>query len=274
MDLWYILLNTIIYGGCALIIAEIFSYGKFLHFAIWSYIMVAGYIFIFLNKFGLNTANLIMILSLLLCFFGTNYLLLKVFPNERKREQAWLIITLWISILLENLWNYFYGWAAVSTKFWDVSNILLIALLIWLFWISYYFYKVSCIGKEFKAISEWWEIASGLWINVNRNIQLLSIFLFIVILLIAYLLINTSSIRMQDGFYYMIKWIWIMMLVGLSKKEWLLLWALIYVLIEYFLFVKLWLPLMYKESLILLIIIFCLLFKPEWLFNRKRFRKI
>ena len=229
---------------------------------------------IFLSKFWLNISNVIMILSLLVMFFGINYLLLKLFPNYTKREQAWLIITLWISILLENLWNYFYWWSAVSTRFWNISNIILIILLIWLFLISFYFHKFSYIGKEFKAISEQWWIVHWLWIKADYHIQMHSIFLFIMMLLIAYLIINTGSIRMQDGFYYMLKWIWIMMLVGLSRREWLFLWALIYVLIEYFLFVNLWLPVMYKESLILLVIIFCLLYKPEWLFNWKKFRKI
>lgn len=274
MDFGYILLNTVIYGSCALIISEFFSYSKFLHFAVWSYIMVAGYILIFLRKFWLNITNIIMILALIFFFFGVNYLLLKVFPNAKKREQAWLIITLWVSILLENLWNYFYWASAVYTQYSGISNVSLIILLIWLFVVSFYFHKFSYIGKEFKAISEWWKIVHWLWINADYHIQMHSIFLFIIMLLIAYLIINTGSIRMQDGFYYMLKWIWIMMLVGLSRKEWLLLWALIYVLIEYFLFVKLWLPVMYKESLILLIIIFCLLYKPEWLFNWKNFRKV
>lgn len=274
MDRGYILLNTIIYGCCALVISDFFSYNKFLNFAIWSYIMVACYILVFINKFWINIANIIMIFVVLIGFFGINYMILKKFPNDKKKEQVWLIITLWISIFLENLWNYFYWASSVYNHSWDISDTLLVILFIWLFCISFYFHRFSYIWKEFKSINEYWDITRELWIKIDNHIQILSVFLFLIILLLAYLLIHTSSIRMQDWFFYMIKWIWIMMLVGLSRKEWLLLWALIYVLIEYFLFVKLWLPVMYKESLILLIIIFCLLYKPEWLFNWKNFRKI
>lgn len=269
MDLWYILLNTIIYGGCALIISEIFSYGKFLHFAVWTYIMVAWYIFIFMSKFWLNVPNIIMIFSLLLFFFGVNYLLMRSFSSN-KREQIWLIVTLWVSIFLESLWNYLYWASAVSFQSTSISNILLVVLLICLFCILLYFHKFSYMGKEFSAIDENWNFARELWIKTNHHVQVLSVFLFCIILLIAYLLVKTSSIRMQDGFYYMIKWIWIMMLVWLSRKEWLLLWALIYVIIEYLLFVELWLPIMYKESMTLVVIIFCLLYKPEWLFSFRR----
>jgi hypothetical protein len=54
-----------------------------------------------------------------------------------------------------------------------------------------------------------------------------------------------------------------MILVGISKKEYMLFGALLYVVMEYLLFIQLGLPISYKETFILIVIVAVLLFKPE-----------
>jgi branched-subunit amino acid ABC-type transport system permease component len=71
----------------------------------------------------------------------------------------------------------------------------------------------------------------------------------------------------------MIKALGIMILVGTTRKEYLFLGALLYVLVEYGLFIVWGLPISYKETLILLVILGVLLFRPEGIFARRE-RKI
>jgi branched-subunit amino acid ABC-type transport system permease component len=62
-----------------------------------------------------------------------------------------------------------------------------------------------------------------------------------------------------------------MLLVGIAKKEWMYIGALLYVVVEYLLFIQWGFPMEYKETLILLVILLVLIFKPEGLFMiRKR----
>jgi branched-subunit amino acid ABC-type transport system permease component len=69
----------------------------------------------------------------------------------------------------------------------------------------------------------------------------------------------------------MIKALGIMVLVGTVRKERMFAGALLYVLVEYLLFIERGLPISYKETLILVVILGVLLFKPEGLFTcRKR----
>lgn len=76
-----------------------------------------------------------------------------------------------------------------------------------------------------------------------------------------------------DWIFYLLKGVWIMVLVWITKIEYSFIWALIYVIFEYILFISLWVEITYKESLILLIILIILIFKPNWLFTLKT-RKI
>ncbi|MDR0369441.1 MAG: hypothetical protein LBH96_02675, partial [Candidatus Peribacteria bacterium] len=77
-------------------------------------------------------------------------------------------------------------------------------------------------------------------------------------------------LRASDGLFYMIKAMGIMILVGTARRERIFAGALLYVLVEYLLFIVWGLPISYKETFILLVILGVLLFKPEGLFNRKK----
>ncbi len=54
-----------------------------------------------------------------------------------------------------------------------------------------------------------------------------------------------------------------MIMIGLEKKEYIYLGALVYVALEYIIFIGLGMPIQYKETLILVIILAILLIKPE-----------
>jgi branched-subunit amino acid ABC-type transport system permease component len=59
----------------------------------------------------------------------------------------------------------------------------------------------------------------------------------------------------------------VMILVGIAHKQYVFLWALLYVLIEYVMFIELGWPIAYKETLILVVILLILILKPEGLFS-------
>ena len=267
MDIWYIILNTIIYGCCALILADMFSYWKIFNFALWSYIMFAGYIIFNCINYWFNTINICAIMVLLISFFLINKLLLKIFPSSKKRTQASLIVTLWISLFLDNFCNFIYWWRWVSLPTQKFNFVILTILFLIIFIVFFYFHRISFYWKTLNAINENENIVLWLWIKKDKIIQIWFILLFLIIVLLWYILIINWSIKMQSWLFYVIKWIWIMLLVWLAKKEWIFLWALIYVIIEYILFNKLWLPIAYKETFILLCVALILLFKPEWLFS-------
>ena len=60
-----------------------------------------------------------------------------------------------------------------------------------------------------------------------------------------------------------------MIMVGVEKREYIFLGALMYVAIEYILFIGLGLPIEFKETCILVIILAILLIKPQGLFSIK-----
>lgn len=273
MDLGYILINTIVYGTVAMIIASFFWFWKILNFSLWAYMMMWGYILSNFIQSGLSWTNILMLIILFWSFLFINWGLLKYFPNDKKRDHVWLVLTLWISIILENLMSYVYWSNAISLSLFHISIYWLIIVFLLLFWFFFYVYKYSFLWVTLSAISENWSLVRGLWVPTNKILQICFFWLFLLLLVVCFLLLNESSLRAWDGIFYMIKWIWIMILVWIEKKEYMFFGALIYVLVEYLLFIKLGLPISYKETFILFVILFVLLFKPEWLFGLKS-RKI
>lgn len=271
MDLWYILLNTIIYGTVAMVIAWFFGFGKILNFSLWAFMMMGGYIMYMCIAHGFTRTNIIMLIVFFGVFLLINRWLLTYFPNDRKRDHVGLILTLWVSIVLENLTNYIYWPNSVSLSFGHIPVYGLVIIFLALMWFFFYLYKYSFLWVTLSAISENATLVRGLGVHTNKILQIVFFCLLLLLLTSSFLILNESNLRATDGIFYMIKWIWIMILVWISKKEYIFFWALLYVLIEYLLFIKIWLPISYKETLILLVILLVLLGKPEWLFSlRKR----
>jgi branched-subunit amino acid ABC-type transport system permease component len=271
MDIGYILLNTIVYGTVAMVIASFFGFWKILNFSLGAYMMMWWYI---LTKFILNwfsSINVVMLLVFVGSFLFINRWLLKYFPNDKKRDHVWLVLTLWVSIILENLTSYVYGTNSVGLSLFSMPTYWLIIVFAILVGLFFYAYKYSFLWVTLNAISENWWLVRGLWIPTNKILQICFVCMLVLLLLVCFLLLNESSLRAWDWIFYMIKGIWIMILVWITKKEYMFFGALLYVLTEYLLFIKLGLPISYKETFILFVILFVLLFKPEWLFSlRKR----
>lgn len=226
-----------------------------------------------LTKFILDwisLTNIIMLVFLLSSFLFINWWLLKYFPNDKKRDHVWLVLTLWVSIILENITNYVYGANSVGLSLFNIPTYWLVIIFVLLVWLFFYAYKYSFLWITLNAISENGSFVRGLWISTNKILQICFICMLLLLLFVCFLLLNESSLRAWDGIFYMIKGIWIMILVWITKKEYMFFGALIYVLVEYLLFIKIGLPISYKETLILFVILFVLLFKPEWLFSLKK----
>lgn len=273
IDLGYILLNTIVYGSVAMVIAWFFWFGKILNFSLGAYMMMGGYILYRFITYGFSLLNIIILTIFIGSFLLINRGLLKYFPNDKKRDHVWLVITLGASIVLENLTSYVYWPNSVSLSIMHMPVYGLVIIFLILIWFFFYLYKYSFLGITLNAISEDSKLVRGLGVNTSKILQITFFCLLLLLLACSFLLLNESNLRAGDGIFYMIKWIWIMILVWIAKKEYMFFGALLYVLIEYLLFIQRWLPISYKETLILIIILFVLLFKPEWLFSLRK-RKI
>lgn len=97
--------------------------------------------------------------------------------------------------------------------------------------------------------------------------HILYIFWFVALFGVGVLILHTSGLKAVDGLFYLLKGLAIMILVGIANKKYIFLGALLYVLVEYLLFIKLGWSIAYKESMIMVVILLVLLFKPEGLFS-------
>ncbi len=269
-ELHYILLNTFLYGSVALLIASFFAYSKVLNFSLGAYLTFAAYVIWEAIQHGFSLTFWLMLIVFFVSLLLVHWLLVSLFPNEKQREQAWLVITLGLSILIENMIGWVFGPLAISVSGFSFSwwQLLLILLLgsggLW------YRYQKTLVGKLGTAITENEYLVRGMGVSVRKFSLLMWLVLCGLLFLVAWVLLNESSLKTGDGFFYMIKGLGIMILAGIEKKEYLYLTALLYVIVEYLLFVQWGLPLSYKETLILIVILLVLLLRPQGLFSRKK----
>ena len=267
MDIQYILLNTVVYWIVALVIANFFSFGKMLNMSIGWFMVMGWYITYSLLVHGISLQTIIILVWFISLFILINRSIFKYFPHDKQKDHVGVIATLGISIILENVTNYIYGPNSISLNMVNFSRQLLLIIFIVLFVLFYYLYKNTLLGAMLRGIEENSKTIKSLGIKVNVTLQWLFMGMLILLLVMAFIILNEANLRASDGIFYLIKWIWIMILVGISKKEYMLFGALLYVLMEYLLFIQIWLPISYKETLILIIILWVLFFKPEWLFT-------
>ena len=69
---------------------------------------------------GLTLQNIFTLCSLVLIYVGTNWIMLKYFPNTRQKDHAGLVITLGLNIFIQNMVNYIYGPSSIGTHFFTV----------------------------------------------------------------------------------------------------------------------------------------------------------
>ena len=178
----------------------------------------------------------------------------------------WFLLLEW-SLLMENIIAYVWWPTSVSLSGYELPLWMLISIFLFCNLIIWYAFWKSYLWNIMKGVFENSKTIRSLWVNVNKSLYRLFWLLFIFLAITALLVIVDGNVRPSDGLFYLIKWLGIMILVWIAKKEYVFLWALMYVLLEYMMFIKLELPIAYKETLILIIILLVLIFKPEWLFN-------
>jgi branched-subunit amino acid ABC-type transport system permease component len=200
-------------------------------------------------------------------------IVVKAFTNEKQRDLFGLIFTLGWSLIIENVVNLLYGPNAVSIALWNRTVWGLITTLVIINIIIVYLFHVSYNGKIRQAIYSQTSSVRSLGVRVNRMLVILMSAILPCLAMLGIIVANEWAIKPSDNLFYLIKWIGIMIMVGVEKKQYVYLGALIYVAIEYLLFIQRWLPIWFKETLILFMILIVLLMKPEWLFSL-RSRKI
>lgn len=77
----------------------------------------------------------------------------------------------------------------------------------------------------------------SLGVHVDKMLQALFLALLPGVIAIGVLIADQGTLRASDNLFYIIKGIGIMIMVGIDKKEFIYLGALLYVIIEYVMFV-------------------------------------
>ena len=256
-----------------MLLASFFSFGKLLHLGIGNFMVMLGYIIYNFIHQWFNRTSVIVAMAVIGFYLLINRGLLKYFPSSKQRDHVGIILTLGVSIILDNATSYIFWPNSVGLNLIDFKRYTLLIIFILLISFFYYFFKHTLYGMTLKWISEDSKIIKSLGINSNKVLQYFFGSGLVLLVWMAFMILNEANFKPSDGMFYMIKGIWIMILVGLGKKEYMFFWALLYVVVEYLLFIQRGLPISYKETLILLVIVVLLLFKPEGLFTFKR-RKI
>ena len=266
MDLSYIFFNAIVYGTVASCMASFFAYAKFLHLGLGSYMIGAGFV-VYLFAQGRIAQAFLLLLSLLVSYILFYTLTLRHFPHEKQRDLVALITSLMLGVVIANVIQFFFGSGAIFLSAWNVSAWYLGAVFMFVSLSVYYVFERSCYSMIFKGLFEKYATMQSLGFPISRYMHVLYIFRFIGFIGIAILLLHTSGLKAVDGMFYLLKWLAIVIMVGIAHKQYIFVWALLYVLAEYFLFLHLWLPIAYKESMIMIVILVVLLIKPQWLFS-------
>lgn len=271
--LTYIFFNTLIYGSIAFALSAYFGYGKYLNVALGSFMILWTYTAISIIDYGWSRASLATIFAMIICYVLVNYVVLNRFSNEKQRDLFGLIFTLWASILVENVTNMIYGPVPTSIQLGTFSRWWLCIALVVINALVIYIFNWSFLGKIWKGIYvNTWSIRA-LGVRVNTMLHALFLALLPCTIAIGVLIADQGTLTANDNLFYIIKGIGIMIMVGIDKKEFIYLGALLYVIIEYVMFVLGGLPVSFKEALILIIILLVLLFRPEGLLSTKA-RKI
>ena len=261
MDFGYILQNSIVYGYISLILASIFAFKRYMNFAIWwIFILFSYFIYNFIENW-LDYNTIIIFFSIIIIYFWIDFFIYNSFNNPKKRELFSVVFSLWLLIFIENILSFFEGWSVISLSDNSIPTNVLIITFICLNIIIFYLLKYSLFWKTCKWIYENYSIIKSFWINISKFLFPYFLFLLFVWFFVSYINLTNNTMKPIDWIFYLLKGVWIMVLVWITKIEYSFIWALIYVIFEYILFISLWVEITYKESLILLIILIILLFK-------------
>jgi branched-chain amino acid transport system permease protein len=270
MDISYLLFNTIIYGSLAFFFSIFSASGKIMNFALGNYLIVAAYILYSFFVYGFSRTTFFVLVAFVIVYTFIHWIILHYFPNDKQRDLVGLVMTLGLSVVLENAMNYVYGPNSIFLSGFSIPVWIIGLLFFCCCFACWYLFRKSVAGKILNAISENSKLVLSLGISTTSFLQKVFTVILGVLFLISFLLLTETSLRASDGLFYMIKAMGIMILVGTARRERIFAGALLYVLVEYLLFIVWGLPISYKETFILLVILGVLLFKPEGLFNRKK----
>lgn len=269
----YILYNTLVYGTIAFLISAFYAYGKFMHAALGGYMIIGTYIVVSVIKYGRSWNTVLIILGVLIIYRLMNTIVIRSFTNEKQRDLFGLIFTLGGSIAIENVVNIIYWPSAISLSLRTRTPAALITTLVVINLLIVYLFHRSFNGAIRQAIYANAGSVRSLGVRVWRMLTILMSAVLPIVVTLGVIIANEWAIKPSDNLFYLIKGIGIMIMVGMDKRQYVYLGALIYVVIEYLLFITRGLPIGFKETLILLMILLILLVKPSWLFSM-RTRKI
>lgn len=268
MDLSYILTNTIIYGTLALVLQLFFAYHKFRNMLVGAVCMSIGYILAYRIHDGRSLKILWMIIIVMVLRWGT-MLLVQRFSDDKK-EWFWLLWTIWWTLMLGNMTNYIFWPVSVSLDHNGLSVSVIILLLLVINGLLWYVFRYTWIGKILTGMFEHQQLVKSLGVKTTTLLHSITAIGIVLLMMVAYIILTTNTIKVSDDMFYLIKGTGVMVLVGIANSKRIYVGTLLYVIAEYLLFITRGLPIAYKETLILVVILLVLFLKPEGLFSVRR----
>lgn len=267
MDISYILYNTIIYGGIAFIFSQRYATQKVINLSIGWYMVACWYVLYDLMMYWFSWKTWGMLLFVILSYISMHALCLYGAKDVRSRNIVGIIASLWFLLLVDNMLWLVYGPWSVSVSWIDMSVASLFFIIVCAQILISYMYRYTFWWTATKSIDEHERVWESIWIDRSLYQCWVYGITFLLLVWLSFLVLAEASMQPSDAVFYLIKWMWITVFVWYKNPQRLLLGALIYVLVEYCLFVVWWVSILYKESLMLVCILIVLLVKPRWIFS-------
>lgn len=263
----YILLNTFIYGVLAAALHACLTHTKYINIYLGTVLMWTAYAYAHLLVHGIQRQTIIVTICIYVWLFLIHHIIISYFPIISQRELFALLFTLGADIIWGNI-LYLTYWPTLITAPWlNLSSLTLGGLLGGIALIHRYFFNKTLFGLKYQALASHAIVLRSIWYRYKNMLLQLMVWIVTFTGMMGIFLVHNQALRASDSFFYLLKALGIAILVWQGKSWYIFVWTLLYVVIEYALFVWLGLPLGYKQALILLIILLVLLLKPQGLFS-------
>lgn len=263
MDLTYVVFLTLVYWTLAVIMSRDLGYSKYLSFGLWTLMLWIAYP---LHAFVSNTwsaADVLILCCVLGSYFALYVLCNRGFPHERSRELFACVGTIGRMILWENLLTLRYWPVSIRREGVVFSPWAITAVLLGLFFVLLRCTKYTYRWMMYRGLEDRGDVLRTVWISQYRSTTVMHLLSYLLLACIWLSLTAATQITPWDGLFYRIKAVGILVVAGISNRVRLYPIACIYVILEYRLFVYGWLPLQYKDGIMLLIIL-CVLLRRSW----------
>lgn len=268
----FVLSHMLMYTCVGTVMMGVFSYLNTLNLSIGHTMILLGIAILNTIQYDDLYMSSMIALGVMGCFVGFHWITIHFFPDHKARELFWIVGSLALAIVLENFIGLYYGSTAFTVDL-RIPTYVIGGCLATIILLNTFIFRLSFHGKIFHTLHEDQQVSKALGIHTKKYIHFFSVFCLLLLVVLSCILLSKSGLRANDGMYYNIKWVGMLILIGAGRLHHVWIGALIYTLLEYGLFVVLSMSTSLKESIMLLVILLLLLVRPKGIFGNHLLRK-